>query len=114
MEALDAVAPSLRPGRGFKANDGNASGSRQKTLAGVGHENADADHAKQCCNYLDHHDVPLGSAQTKRHRGPNSQKKSPGPHSIADRLMISSNRQCRKDGEPLARVATFRRKIRER
>jgi hypothetical protein len=52
------------------------SGPRQKTLAGVGDKNADADHGKQCSNDLDHDDGPLRPAQTKRHGGPHSQKKS--------------------------------------
>jgi hypothetical protein len=68
---------------------------RQKSLAGVGHENADTDHAKQCGNDLDHDDGPLRPARTKRHGRPNSQKNSVGRYRIAARLMISGNRGCR-------------------
>jgi hypothetical protein len=71
----------------------------------VRHENTDADHAKQCGNDLDHHDGPLCFARTKRHRRPNSQKKSAGCKRIAMQLMISGNRACQKDGEPPARLA---------
>ena len=56
----------------------SASGPRQKTLARMGHENADAEHAKQCGNDLDHHNGPLLVAQTKRQRGANSQSNSAG------------------------------------
>jgi hypothetical protein len=58
----------------------------------VGHENADADHAKQCSNDLDHDDGPLRPARTKRHGRPHSQKKSPRISRIAARLMISGNK----------------------
>jgi hypothetical protein len=57
----------------------------------VGHENADADHAKQRCHYLDHHDGPLRPAETKRHRRPNSQKNSINRDRFAPRLMISES-----------------------
>jgi hypothetical protein len=73
----------------------SASRPRQKSLAGVGHENADTDHAKQCGNDLDHDDGPLRPARTKRHGRPNSQKNSVGSDRIATRLMISGNRDCR-------------------
>jgi hypothetical protein len=76
----------------------SASGPRQKSLAGVRHENADADYAKKCGNDLDHHDGPLRPARTKRHGRPNSQKNSVGRNRIAARLMISGNRECRIAG----------------
>jgi hypothetical protein len=80
----------------------HASGSREKTLAGVGHKYADADHGKECCNYLDHRNRPLRSTETKRHGGPNSQKNSASRTRFAMQLMISGNRECQKRGRPLA------------
>jgi hypothetical protein len=62
----------------------------------VGHEDADADHAQECCNYLDHHDGPLRPADTKRHGRPNSQKKSLRRNRFTERLMILGNRERRR------------------
>jgi hypothetical protein len=42
-------------------------------------------------------------AETKRHGGPNSQKKSVRCNRIAMQLMISGNTVCRNQGEPPAR-----------
>jgi hypothetical protein len=71
----------------------------------MGEENTGADHAKQCCNDLDHHDGPLRPAETKPHRRPNSQKNSRNRYRFAARLMISGNRECQKHGQPPARPA---------
>src|SRR5207244_2857666 len=45
-----------------KQND-NASGPRDKTIVGMGYENADADDTADCCYYLNHHDHPLRYAE---------------------------------------------------
>ena len=97
-----------RATRRARANDDHASGPREKTLAGVGHENADADHGKECCNYLDHRNGPLRSAETKRYRRPNSQKNSASRTRVPMQLMISGNRECQKGGGPLAQPASRR------
>jgi hypothetical protein len=109
---VEAICP---PGRGsaWKSRPGtphqkrtrnNASRPRQKTLAGVGHENADADHAKECCNYLDHHNGPLHPAARKRHGRPNSQKNSVRRKCFAMQLMIFCNRECKNGGQLPART----------
>jgi hypothetical protein len=48
---------------------------------------------------------PFGPAETKQQGRPNSQKNSMGCNGVARRLMISGNRECQKDGKPLARQA---------
>ena len=103
-----SVAPERTAARGNRpaADDNHASGPRQETFAGVGDENADADHAEQRRNDLDHHNGPLLSAKTKRHGGPNSQKNSASRTCIVMQLVISGNRACRKHGKPPARLAT--------
>src|SRR3979411_1359837 len=84
----------------------HASGPREKALAGVGHEYADANHGKECCNYLDHRNGPQRSAETKRHGGPNSQKNSLRRKRFAMQLVISGNRECQKGGWLPARLAS--------
>jgi hypothetical protein len=84
---------------------GNASGIRLKALQSVGQKNSDADHAKQCGNYLDHSNCPLCPAETKQHGRPNSQKNSMSNNGFAGRLMISGNRASQENGKPPARLA---------
>src|SRR5438552_9574314 len=59
-----------------KQND-NASGPRDKTIVGMGYENADADDTADCCYYLNHHDHPLRYAERNGFAWPNSEQVPP-------------------------------------
>jgi hypothetical protein len=87
------------------ARDIKASRPRQKTLAGMRHENADTDHAKEWANYLDRHDglfAPGGDETASR---PEQSKKSIEPCRFTQRLMIRGNRGCQNSGRQPARPA---------